>query len=71
MASQQDKHGKASKANRNYRINGQERGPSPSVGAATKYVRSGGPGRMALRKSKNHGCGSPSAHMGKNGSRAH
>jgi hypothetical protein len=63
MAGASDKHGKASKAGRNYRINGENRGPSPTQAATTKYVRSGGPQRMAKRKARNHGCGKPSLHL--------
>lgn len=57
-----DRHGKASKAGRNYRINGVSRGASPTQAAQTQYVRSGGPMRMARRKARNHGCQHPTFH---------
>lgn len=43
----------ASKAKRNFRINGAERGASPNVATATKYMRSGGPERRAARIARN------------------
>ena len=57
-----DKHGKANKARRNYRVNGQNRGAFPDTAATTKYVRSGGPDRRADRKARNHGCDRPGLH---------
>ena len=62
MAKGNDQHGKASKAGRNFRINGQDRGAVPSLAAATKYMRSGGAERMARRKARNHGCDLPGLH---------
>ncbi len=62
MAAQSDKHGKASKAGRNYRTNGENRGATPTTASATKYMRSGGAGRMAERKARRHGCGYPQFH---------
>ncbi len=44
---------KASKAKRNFRINGAERGGSPTLATSTKYVRSGGPERRAARIARN------------------
>jgi hypothetical protein len=44
---------KASKAKRNFRINGADRGASPTVATATKYMRSGGPERRAARIARN------------------
>jgi hypothetical protein len=44
---------KASKAKRNFRFNGEERGASPNVTSMTKYVRSGGPQRHADRVARN------------------
>lgn len=43
----------ASKAKRNFRINGAERGGSPTVATSTKYMRSGGPERRAARIARN------------------
>lgn len=57
MALGNDKHGKASKGRRNYRINGERRGSVPDHATSTKYMRSGGSDRMAARKARNHGCG--------------
>jgi len=44
---------KASKAKRNFRFNGAERGASPNVTSMTKYVRSGGPERHEQRVARN------------------
>jgi hypothetical protein len=44
---------KASKAKRNFRINGDERGASPMLSKDTKYVRSGGPQRHDRRVARN------------------
>ena len=44
---------KASKAKRNFRFNGAERGASPNVASETKYVRSGGPARHEARVTRN------------------
>lgn len=64
-----NKHGKASKAGRNYRINGASRSHSQSrqTTSTTKYVRDGGPLRAAKRAANNHGCQLPALH--KRGSR--
>lgn len=43
----------ASKAKRNFRINGESRGASPTLASSTKYVRSGGPERRAARIARN------------------
>jgi len=56
LAQGNDKHGKASKGRRNYRINGERRGSVPDHATSTKYMRSGGADRMAARKARNHGC---------------
>ena len=40
---------RASKAKRNFRINGESRGASPALATATKYMRSGGPERRAAK----------------------
>lgn len=69
MAGQQDKHGKAAKARRNFRINGSRRGPSPDHSSETKWRRSGGVSRMSKRKARRHGCGLPAMHQGKHGQR--
>ena len=56
MAGESNKHGKASKAGRNYRIGGENRGSTPNTASTTKYMRSGGAERSAQRKARNHGC---------------
>jgi len=44
---------KASKAGRNFRFNGENRGASPTLAKETKYVRSGGPDRHDRRVARN------------------